>query len=104
MIFRDVHRTTIESFFRSIGDLRDTDLREKLPTLDIPTLGIYGINDNIVSPTNANILRENTKNVQISMMHHSRHFPMTDEPVIFKQAVDRFLSHGILEKQNGHVS
>lgn len=57
MIYRDVQRTTIESFFLSIGDLRDTDLRNQLPKLNIPTLGIYGAKDKIVSPMNADLLK-----------------------------------------------
>lgn len=92
MIFRDVQRTTIESFFRSIGDLRDTDLRDKLPTLDIPTLGIYGIKDNIVSPTNAQLLRDGVQTSHVSLLARSRHFPMTDEPDLFLETIDRFLS------------
>ena len=92
MIFRDVQRTTLESFFRSIGDLRDTDLRQELPTLTIPTLGIYGSHDNIVSPTNANILMDVVATSQIEMMQNSRHFPMTDEPDKFLDAMTRFLN------------
>lgn len=91
MIFRDVQRTTIESFFRSIGDLRDTDLREQLVTLQIPALGIYGVRDNIVSPTNARLVRQHVSHHEISMMQRSRHFPMIDEPEPFMQSLDTFL-------------
>ena len=93
MIFRDVQRTTIESFFRSIGDLRDTDLRTKLPSLDLPTLGIYGTKDNIVSPSNATLLQQGVKSSRVSMLSNSRHFPMTDEPELFLETVSEFLSH-----------
>lgn len=93
MIFRDVQRTTMESFFRSIGDLRSTDLRSKLPTLELPTLGIYGAKDNIVSPSNAQLLQEGIKTAQISMLSRSRHFPMTDEPDLFLEAISSFLSN-----------
>jgi pimeloyl-ACP methyl ester carboxylesterase len=92
MIFRDVQRTTMESFFRSIGDLRDTDLRSKLPTLDIPTLGIYGAKDKIVSPMNADLLKSGVKSVEVKMLSLSRHFPMIDEPEHFLEAVDNFLN------------
>ena len=90
---RDVQRTTIESFFRSIGDLRQTDLRQPLTTLKIPTLGIYGKKDNIVSPKNARLLREHVEVNQVTMMHNSRHFPMIDEPAIFMQTLDTFLQN-----------
>ncbi|PID85918.1 MAG: alpha/beta hydrolase [Chloroflexi bacterium] len=94
MIFRDVQRTTMESFFRSIGDLRETDLRQDLPQLNIPTLGIYGKHDNIVSPSNADLLSEGRPNATVSMMNRSRHFPMIDEPELFLNALTSFLNNG----------
>jgi pimeloyl-ACP methyl ester carboxylesterase len=93
MIFRDVQRTTIESFFRSIGDLRNTDLRSKLVSIEIPTLGIYGMKDNIVSPTNAQLLQANVRTAEVSMLLRSRHFPMTDEPELFLETVSHFLNN-----------
>lgn len=92
MIFRDVKRTSIESFFRSIGDLRDTDLRNELDHLELPALGIYGKKDNIVSPYNAELLTKGTQNAEIMMMDKSRHFPMTDEPEKFVTTLTQFLS------------
>lgn len=97
MIFRDVQRTTIESFFRSIGDLRDTDLRDRLPQLEAPILGIYGVKDNIVSPINANLLKNGVKCAHVSMMQHSRHFPMTDEPERFLDTMHYFLVNSCAE-------
>ncbi|NJN53329.1 MAG: alpha/beta hydrolase [Anaerolineae bacterium] len=94
MIFRDVQRTTMESFFRSIGDLRNTDLRNKLVSLEIPTLGIYGVKDNIVSPSNAQLLQANVRTSKVSMLQRSRHFPMTDEPDLFLETVSNFLNNG----------
>lgn len=91
MIFRDWGRTTYESFFRSISDLHKTDLREELGNLKIPALGIYGVNDNIVSPSNAELLQENAEDSFVAMMDHSRHFPMTDEPDKFTSTLTHFL-------------
>ncbi|MCA9898179.1 MAG: alpha/beta hydrolase [Anaerolineales bacterium] len=93
MIYRDVQRTTIESFFLSIGDLRDTDLRNQLPKLNIPTLGIYGAKDKIVSPMNADLLKNGVKTVEVQVLDQSRHFPMTDEPKRFLQTVHSFLNN-----------
>lgn len=93
MIFRDVQRTTIESFFRSIGDLKNTDLRNKLVSLDLPTLGIYGVKDNIVSPSNAQLLQASVRASKVSILQRSRHFPMTDEPELFLETVNNFLSN-----------
>lgn len=92
MIFNDVKQATMESFFRSIGDLRETDLRTQLPQLTLPTLGIFGTKDNIVSPSNAIYLKDGVSQVNVEMMQHSRHFPMTDEPEKFLKVISEFLS------------
>lgn len=92
MIFRDVQRASLESFFRSIGDLRETNLVGELPALGIPILGIYGVRDNIVSPANAHILSRCVGAAQITWMERSRHFPMADEPDRFLQALTAFLN------------
>lgn len=114
MISRDVRRTNVESFFRSIDDLRKTDLRTQLPHLKVPALGIYGVKDNIVSPKNAAVLKKNVDLAHVEMMEHSRHFPMTDEPDKFLMVLNNFLSEnyspqqnagsGRLSSQNGNIS
>src|SRR5690606_22419522 len=93
MIFRDVQRTTLESFFRSIGDLRDTDLRPYLGALTAPTLGMFGAKDNIVSPRNATLLTSHVDHARVTMMHNSRHFPMSDEPDKFLTVITDFLGN-----------
>ena len=102
MIFRDVQRTTLESFFRSIGDLRQTDLRTQLPTLEIPALGIYGAKDNIVSPSNADLLFNGMNSAEITMFYQSRHFPMTDEPQQFVESVTDFLNSEVPLSNSGN--
>jgi proline iminopeptidase len=92
MIFRDVDRANIESFFRSIGDLHRTDLQTQVSRLRIPTLGVFGVRDNIVNPNQSELLTRNVPQAQVVMMRGSRHFPMLDEPERFKQVVQDFLS------------
>ena len=92
MISRDVQKTTLESFFRSIGDLRTKDLRQEVGSLTIPVYGIYGRKDNIVSPRNAGILARRLPSAQITMMDDSRHFPMADEPEKMVRILREFLS------------
>lgn len=92
MILRDVEKTSIESFFRSIGDLHYTDLRQPLRQLQIPALGVYGKSDNIVNPNQAQALAEAVSDAQVHMMSRSRHFVMLDEPEAFHKVVYDFLS------------
>jgi pimeloyl-ACP methyl ester carboxylesterase len=92
MISRDLQRTSLDSFFRSIGDLRETDLRGDLDSLHTPTLGIFGRRDNIVSPVNADLLSKGVRNSHVTMMERSRHFPMSDEPQHFVNTLTGFLN------------
>ena len=59
MLLQDVDRTSMESFFRSIGDLRNTDLSDQLGRLSVPVLGVYGLHDNIVNPNRAGRVEPN---------------------------------------------
>ena len=47
MMDRDLSRTTLESFLRSIASLRRTDLRPMLDQIKVPAMGIYGDRDKL---------------------------------------------------------
>jgi len=91
MIFRDVSRTNAESFFRSIGDLKRTDLRARLGEIQMPTLGIFGEHDNIVHPGQSKVLAQGVPHARIQMLSLSRHFAMLDEPGLFRRTLIDFL-------------
>ena len=91
MIMRDVSRTDAEPFFRSIGDLHQTDLRSQIGQIRVPAMGIFGGHDNIVNPNQAQELAKGLPGADIRIMKHSRHFPMVDEPELFRQALLEFL-------------
>lgn len=103
MIFRDVQRTSLDSFFRSISDLRETDLRKEIGSLSRPALGIYGRRDNIVSPSNAKLLANGSGGAMVKMMERSRHFPMSDQPEDFVSALTGFLRGNGRQKAKHHV-
>lgn len=92
MIFRDVNKTSTESFFRSIGDLHRTDLREQMYRMGMPTLGVFGAHDNIVNPNQSQLLARVVPHSRVEIMAKSRHFPMLDEPNRFIEIVQEFLS------------
>jgi pimeloyl-ACP methyl ester carboxylesterase len=91
MILRDVSRTSVESFFRSIEDLHRTNLSQRMGEISMPTLGIFGQRDNVVDPGQADVLRRCVPHARVQMMPRSRHFPMVDEPGLFRQTVLSFL-------------
>jgi pimeloyl-ACP methyl ester carboxylesterase len=92
MLLQDVDRTSMESFFRSIGDLRRTDLSLQLSQIQAPVLGVYGEHDNIVDPQQVELLTHHVPRAQAVTMKRSRHFPMLDEPEQFNAAVRLFLA------------
>lgn len=91
MIFRDVNKTSTESFFRSIGDLHHTDLRPRLAQIEVPSIGIFGVHDNIVHPNQSRLMEAGIRGAQVEMFHGSRHFVMLDEPERFNNLLLDFL-------------
>ena len=55
-------------------------------------MGIFGQKDNIVSPSNAEILADRVNGSKVTMMNQSRHFPMADEPDRFVSSLTTFLN------------
>lgn len=92
MITRDLSRTTLEAFFLSINSLHNTDLRPQLPSVTTPVMGIYGMGDNVVAPTQANLISCTVPVSRIKMMPGTKHFPMLDEPQAFNQQLAEFLA------------
>ncbi len=93
MQIADLSRTTLEAFFSSIGSLRCTDLRPRLPELHIPVMSINGVGDNVVNPNQATLIARWVPGARIEMMPSSRHFPMLDEPEAFNERLYSFLKN-----------
>jgi pimeloyl-ACP methyl ester carboxylesterase len=94
MITSDVSKITVDSFFESIGTLRETDLSEQLSGLQVPVLGIYGKKDIIVDPKQAAVLKQYVPQAQIDWLEEAGHFPMLDMPQHFHDTLRHFLSGG----------
>ena len=91
MVIRDVSATTKVSFFSSIRSLHHTDLRPRLSDIKVPTLGVYGLTDVIVSPYQGKLISQHVKGSRVAMMAGSGHFPMLDEPEAFNNYLLDFL-------------
>ena len=88
---RDLSATTVDSFFSSIGSLRRTDLRPRLPEIKVPIMGIYGGRDVVVNPHEYQPLRAGVPQARIEIMPKSGHFPMLDEPDEYLSLIRSFL-------------
>jgi pimeloyl-ACP methyl ester carboxylesterase len=94
MITSDVSKITVDSFFESIGTLRETDLRPRLGEIKTPVLGIYGRHDIIVAPSQSKVLKQYAPHSQIAWFDDAGHFPMLDNPERFYETVRNFLYNG----------
>ncbi len=92
MLRKDLSRTTVDSFSRSIRDLRHTDLRPRLPECRVPAMGIYGRRDNIVRPQQGEVLLNGVAEPTLHYFESSGHFPMLDETDRFHKAILGFLT------------
>jgi pimeloyl-ACP methyl ester carboxylesterase len=95
MIDRDLSRTTVESFLRSIASLRRTDLIPLIPQIKVPTMGIYGDKDVIVHPLQWQPLQIGIPHAVIVRFPTAGHFPMLEEPTSFSQKLKTFLDQDI---------
>jgi pimeloyl-ACP methyl ester carboxylesterase len=91
---RDFSQTTLEAFLTSIGSLWRTDLCSRLGQIGVDVLGIYGRGDNIVNSNQAEVLKKGVSKAQVLLMSESRHFPMLDEPDLFRRRLLEFLVDG----------
>ena len=91
MLDRDISRTTLESFLRSIASLRRTDLRPLLDQIKIPTMGIYGDRDNIVHPKQWEPMLKGISHANIERFPLAGHFPMLEEHEKFSERLKAFL-------------
>lgn len=91
MMDRDLSRTTLESFFKSIATLRRTNLIPDLGAVQVPVLGMYGRKDVIVHPDQWQPLQQGVSTAQIERFDQAGHFIMLDEPQRFMQTLHNFL-------------
>ncbi|MBI3737807.1 MAG: alpha/beta hydrolase [Chloroflexi bacterium] len=91
MMDRDLSRTTVESFLRSIASLRRTDLRPMLDRVKVPALGIYGDKDKIVHPLQWQPMQKGIAQARIERFPQAGHFMMLEEPTEFSQKLKNFL-------------
>ncbi len=94
MITTDASKVSADSFFQSIGTLRQTDLRAQIGDLKMPVMGVFGKRDIIVNPKQSQVLRQYIPTSRIEWFEGSGHFPMIDEPDRFHDVIRDFLNNG----------
>jgi len=70
----------------------DTDERDLLPRIDVPTLVIWGECDTVCPRADADYLAENIKGAQFELIPKAGHLSSQENPSAFNDAVRRFLA------------
>jgi pimeloyl-ACP methyl ester carboxylesterase len=91
MISEDISKTTMESFFQSIGTLRNTNLTPELDRITMPALGVFGKKDIIVRPQQRHVLEAGVPHSDIVYYPNAGHFPMLDVEADFISVIRDFL-------------
>jgi len=91
MMDRDLSRTTLESFLRSIASLRRTDLRPMLDQVKVPAMGMYGDRDVIVHPKQWEPMKKGIAHAHIERFPSAGHFLMLEDPQNFSERLKSFL-------------
>lgn len=91
MMNRDTSRVTLDSFLLSIASLRRTDLRPFLNQIKVPTMGMFGNRDIVVSHKQWKALLAGIPHARIERFEKAGHFIMLDEPQRFAETLKDFL-------------
>ena len=88
----EANRASPDAINQSVQSVMSIDLKPSLQSIPVPLLALYGENDNVVMPTNPDILRNVDNNkVHTITMPDTRHFPMLDRSSQFNRLLVDFL-------------
>ncbi|HEY0601377.1 MAG TPA: alpha/beta fold hydrolase [Herpetosiphonaceae bacterium] len=93
-ILEDSVKPTADSIRASVRSMMRTDLRPDLPRLSVPSLVLHGTHDDIVMPTQIEVIRRALRTspyLRQFSIDGSRHFPWVDQPDLFHEQLITFL-------------
>jgi pimeloyl-ACP methyl ester carboxylesterase len=99
ILLKEADKVSNEAILRSVEALSQLDLQEEINRLSglsdpLPLLAIYGGEDNIVNPSEADFLDHRTPSIKSIIMEGARHFPMLDDASKFNRLLRNFLKLG----------
>jgi pimeloyl-ACP methyl ester carboxylesterase len=84
-------RTAPEAIAKSVRSVMMMDLRATLRQLEMPLLLVYGEQDNVVEPRDADQFAGVNDTVRTMLLPQCRHFPMLDRSSQFNRLLQDFL-------------
>ncbi|MFN0283537.1 MAG: proline iminopeptidase-family hydrolase [Kineosporiaceae bacterium] len=85
------HTMNGPSEFHCIGTLKDWDVTDRLPTVDVPTLLVSGAHDE-ATPRIVGEIHDRIPGSRWELFAYSSHMPHVEEPAKFKEVLTRFLA------------
>ena len=83
-------RPSIGTLLRGLAWLRDTDLRARLATLDLPCLLLHGAHDGLVPLAAAQALADALPHARLAVLPGAAHAPFLSDPDWFASQVQAF--------------
>ncbi len=80
------------AFADALGALAGYDLRDHLGEVEVPTLIVWGRNDNVVPPADSLEYGRLLRNSRIVIFDDTGHVPMAERPVRFNRVLETFLA------------
>lgn len=81
------------------GMMNRADATAWLGDIDVPTLVLHGMEDQLIAPAEAMRLREMIPNAQMQLIPEAGHVPNWEQPMMFNSFVAEFLEY-LLEEQS----
>jgi pimeloyl-ACP methyl ester carboxylesterase len=81
-----------EAFIAALGSLAGYDFQDRLGEVEIPTLIVWGRNDNIVPPGDALEYGRLLRNSRTVIFDECGHLPMAERPLRFNRVLETFLA------------
>lgn len=76
---------------RAIVSLNESDTRDELKSIDLPTLVICGKEDRITPPAQSQELAQGISGARLVLIDGAGHFPMLEKPEIFNRELRQFI-------------
>jgi len=89
---REVVQTPEHVAREAIASLNESDTREELSRISVPTLVVCGKEDRITPPTQSEELARGIHNAQLAVLDKAGHFPMLEVPEQFNERLLEFLN------------
>jgi len=84
-------RMPLEGYIGTCAALRDTDLRNQLGRVSVPTLVLCGAEDMVITPEIARGLADSLPNAQFSVIEEAAHTPSVEQPEAVADVIIEFL-------------